>query len=69
MAEKQEDDVQGLDDDQNTEITLVSSGDQPAELKLNSDWAKQSKLVANILEGDSEASKIQVLLLVKRQIK
>lgn len=60
MAEN-DDNVGGLDDgDDVTMITLVSSGDTPAEVTLNAEWAKQSKLVANILEGDSEASKIQV---------
>merc|ERR1711879_621580 len=33
---------------------------KPEEVELNAEWAKQSKLVANILEGDSEAKEIQV---------
>jgi S-phase kinase-associated protein 1 len=60
MAEN-DDNVGGLDDGDDVKIiTLVSSGDKPEEVELNAEWAKQSKLVANILEGDSEASKIQV---------
>merc|ERR1711970_801067 len=35
-------------------------GDNAKKLKLKRDYAKQSKLVANILEGDSDASEIQV---------
>jgi len=55
-----DDDIGGLEDDDADKITLVSSGDQAQKLKLKRDYAKQSKLVANILEGDSDASEIQV---------
>jgi len=50
----------GLDDEPESEITLVSSGDQPEKIKLSRDYAKQSKLVSNILEGDADATEIQV---------
>merc|ERR1719373_1067427 len=55
-----EDDIGGLEDGEADSITLVSSGDNAKKLKLKRDYAKQSKLVANILEGDSDASEIQV---------
>merc|ERR1712079_953917 len=32
----------------------------PESLSLKKEWAKMSKLVANILEGDADASEIQV---------
>merc|ERR1711953_500218 len=41
-------------------ITLVSSGDEAKKFKIKREFAKQSKLVANILEGDSDANEIQV---------
>ena len=53
-------DIQGLDDNGSDQITLVSSGDTTTKLKLKRDFAKQSKLVANILEGDTDATEIQV---------
>jgi len=56
----EEDDIGGLEDGEADSITLVSSGDNAKKLKLKRDYAKQSKLVANILEGDSDASEIQV---------
>merc|ERR1712141_779823 len=43
-----------------TQITLVSSGDNPERIDVNKEYAKMSKLVANILEGDSDATEIQV---------
>jgi S-phase kinase-associated protein 1 len=56
-----EEEIQGLDDDAGEKIiTLVSSGDQPLTLKINKSWAMMSKLVSNIVEGDSEAVNIEV---------
>jgi len=52
--------VVGLDDDEQTKIILVSSGDNPKRLEIEKAFAQMSKLVANIIEGDSEASQIQV---------
>ena len=49
----------GLDDDE-TQITLIPSGDNPAGLSINRNYAKMSKLVSNILEGDADANEIQV---------
>ena len=53
-------DEKGLDDDEVTQITLVSSGDNPERIEVNKEYAKMSKLVANILEGDADATEIQV---------
>merc|ERR1712113_670690 len=50
----------GLDEDEATNIVLVSSGDSPARIDVNKEFAKMSKLVANILEGDADATEIQV---------
>jgi len=59
MAEKEE--ISGLDDDETQqEVTLISSGDSPEEMKVKKEWAVMSKLVANILEGDADAKQIQV---------
>jgi len=56
-----EEEIQGLDDDSGEKIiTLVSSGDQPLTLQINKSWAMMSKLVSNIVEGDSEAMNIEV---------
>merc|ERR550519_1254521 len=54
-------DDEALDaDDGSDNITLVSSGDNQQRLPVPKDYAKMSKLVSNILEGDSEATEIQV---------
>jgi len=55
-----DEEVGGLEDNDSDKITLVSSGDNAQKLKLKRDYAKQSKLVANILEGDTDATEIQV---------
>jgi S-phase kinase-associated protein 1 len=62
MAEAAEvdDEIGGLEDNEGDQITLVSSGDNPERFKIKRDFARQSKLVANILEGDSDATEIQV---------
>jgi len=57
MAEA--DDIQGLDDEAPKEIKLVASDNQ-TEIPVNSAFVKMSKLVCNIIEGDSEATRIQV---------
>jgi len=57
---KEEDNELGLDDNEATEITLVSSGEQPERLPLPKQFACMSKLVQNILEGDQDATEIQV---------
>jgi len=54
------DSVGGLEDADSDSIVLVSSGDNAKKLKLKREYAKQSKLVANILEGDTDATEIQV---------
>lgn len=56
----QEEEVLGLDDDVSTTITLVSSGESPERLTVEKPHAMMSKLVANILEGDQDATEIQV---------
>jgi len=65
MADDQETDTEkqitGLDaDGDNPEITLVSSGDDPKKYKVSKEYAKSSKLVQNILEGDNDAKQIVV---------
>ena len=61
MSIEEEPEIQGLDQDEShNKITLVSSGDNPKSLALLKDYAKMSKLVANILEGDQDATEIQV---------
>lgn len=57
MAEEQ---IQGLDDDENKVITLVSSGENPQKFELPLAQAMMSKLVSNIVEGDADAKDIQV---------
>jgi len=54
-----EEEIAGLDDDEVKEVTLVSS-DNTTTFQVNTDCAKMSKLVCNILEGDSAAERIQV---------
>jgi len=55
-----EEEVLGLDDEEETFITLISSGDEPQSYQVNRKFACMSKLVSNIIEGDSEAGEIQV---------
>lgn len=55
-----DDEIDGLENDDGDKITLVSSGENPQRFKIKRDFARQSKLVANILEGDSDATEIQV---------
>jgi len=54
----------GLDGDleEETNIILIPSGGDNAEMgqTISKEYAKMSKLVANILEGDAEAKEIQV---------
>jgi len=54
-----EEEILGLDDNESTEITLVASNEEK-KIAINKEWAMMSKLVSNILEGDSDATKIQV---------
>jgi len=57
MAEEEE--IMGLDDDTPTMITLVASDNETTfDVALN--HVKMSKLVCNIVEGDSAATRIQV---------
>jgi len=58
MAEAEE--IIGLDDDASAQLTLVSSGDNPTRLVIDKEQALMSKLVANIVEGDSDATEISV---------
>jgi len=60
IQEGSDEEVHGLEDSDSDKITLVSSGDNAQKLKLKREYAKQSKLVANILEGDTDATEIQV---------
>jgi len=52
----------GLDDEEElTKITLVPQGDGSGDkIEIDRKFASMSKLVANILEGDADASEIQV---------
>jgi hypothetical protein len=52
MAE-QDEEIAGLDDEEVKQVTLVAS-DNTTEFKVDSGFAKMSKLVCNIIEGDSE---------------
>lgn len=57
MAEPQEE-IGGLDDDEVKVVTLVSSDEKTFQIELDS--VKMSKLVCNIVEGDSQANRIVV---------
>merc|ERR1711879_1096939 len=60
-AKKNDDDgINGLDEPQQTTIMLVSSGENPSKIEIQKEFARQSKLVQNILEGDADATEIQV---------
>merc|ERR1712079_913667 len=60
-AAKDDDGMGGLDDDVATTIKLVSSGENPQRIEIQKEYARQSKLVQNILEGDADATEIQVM--------
>jgi len=61
MAEAEEnEEIAGLDEDEKGTITLLSSGDNPAKLEVAKEFALMSKLVANIVEGDQDATEINV---------
>lgn len=65
MAAPDQDNDSGIDGldaglDEKTDITLVSSGDNPKRLSIPRDFAVMSKLVHNIIEGDQDATEIQV---------
>eukprot|EP00493_Phyllostaurus_siculus_P000128 UN00130 len=59
-AKKDEDGINGLDAEESTTIKLVSSGENPQRIEIQKEYARQSKLVQNILEGDADATEIQV---------
>jgi len=59
MAENEEE-IEGLDDPEDTKITLVSSGENPQRLPITKVNALMSKLVSNIVEGDQDATEISV---------
>jgi S-phase kinase-associated protein 1 len=63
-----EEEIQGLDDDTEKELTLVAS-DNESTFKIRETWAKMSKLVCNIVEGDAEADRIQVKQVDKATLK
>jgi len=50
----------GLDEDETEHITLISAGDQPQTFQIDKGWACMSQLVKNIIEGDAQATEIQV---------
>ena len=54
-----DEEIQGLDDVEPKIITLVAS-DNTTTYEVNVEYVKMSKLVANILEGDNKADRIQV---------
>jgi len=54
-----EEEIQGLDDAEDTMITLVAS-DNETTFSVVKAFVKMSKLVCNIIEGDSDADRIQV---------
>lgn len=58
MAE-QEEEIGGLDDEEVKIITLVAS-DNETTFPISAECVKMSKLVCNIVEGDSAADRIQV---------
>jgi len=60
MAEQDEEEIAGLDEPESTVITLLSSGENPTKLPVDKSHAMMSKLVANIVEGDAEATEIAV---------
>merc|ERR1712087_429672 len=55
----EEEEVGGLDDDDET-LTLKSGGQQPKSFEISKKSAELSKFVTTILEGDSEATSIEV---------
>merc|ERR1719220_1379210 len=63
MTENDADDkVEGLDadDDENTKITLISSGEKQLKFEMERSDAKMCRLGQNILDGDQEAKEIMV---------
>jgi len=63
-AEKKEDVVDdeqgGLDDDEDDMLTLKSGGQDPQTFEISKGHAELSKFVTTILEGDSEATSIEI---------
>jgi len=63
-AEKKEDVVEdeqgGLDDDEDDQLTLKSGGQDPQTFEISKGHAELSKFVTTILEGDSEATSIEI---------
>jgi len=55
----EEEEVGGLDDDDET-LTLKSGGQQPKSFEISKKSAELSKFVTTILEGDSEATSIEI---------
>lgn len=53
-------DIGGLDEEPEM-ITLTSSGDNPRSFEIQKQYALMSKLVFNVLEGDSDALAIKIL--------
>jgi len=64
-AEKKEDPVEeeeqgGLDDDGDDTLSLKSGGQDPKTFEISKGHAELSKFVTTILEGDSEATSIEI---------
>merc|ERR1712151_150216 len=60
MGEKvEEDDVGGLDDEDEV-LTLKSGGQQPKSFEISKKCAELSKFVTTILEGDADATSIEI---------
>mmetsp|Transcript_57818 Transcript_57818/g.91889 ORF Transcript_57818/g.91889 Transcript_57818/m.91889 type:complete len:189 (-) Transcript_57818:189-755(-) len=57
--DNKEDEVQGLDDDDEV-LTLKSGGQNPKSFEISKKCAELSKFVTTILEGDSEATSIEI---------
>merc|ERR1719411_1423236 len=57
--ENKDEEVGGLDDDEEF-LTLKSGGQQPQSFEISKKSAELSKFVTTILEGDSEATSIEI---------
>jgi S-phase kinase-associated protein 1 len=58
-ADAEEEEVGGLDDEEEF-LTLKSGGQQPKSFEISKKSAELSKFVTTILEGDSEATSIEI---------
>merc|ERR1719203_1269936 len=60
VEEQEEEEVGGLDDDGDDTLTLKSGGQDPKTFEISKGHAELSKFVTTILEGDAEATAIEI---------